>query len=89
MKARLLDDRADARKRRGALCGHGMPEHAHAARACAREPQQHADHRGLAGAVGPKEAKGAAARDLQIDTVDRGTLTEALGQAGGLDRRPS
>ncbi len=87
VKARLLDDRADALQRLRALGGHGMAEQAHAAGARLGEAEQHADHRRLAGAVRAEEAERRAARHLQVDAVERRALAEALGQAAGLDRR--
>ncbi len=63
-----------------------MTEQRHAAGGRVGKPEQHADHRRLAGAVGSEESEGAGARNLEIDRVDRGALAEALGQTRGLDR---
>jgi len=62
-----------------------MAEQVHLAGARVREPQQRADHRRLARAVGAEEAEGAAAGDLQIYAIQRQALAKALGQATRLD----
>ena len=81
MKARLFDDRADARERRGAAAGQLAPEQAHAARGRLGQPEQQPDQRGLAGAVGAEEAEGDAARHLEVDAVERGPGAESLAKS--------
>ena len=74
--------------RASATCARPAP----AARAATRprrrlgQPEQHPDQRGLAGAVRTEVAERGAARDAQLDVVDRGPVAEALGETGGLDR---
>jgi hypothetical protein len=85
MEARLLDDRADARQRRLALGWKRPSQEAHLPRRRPRQPEQKADQRRLAGAVGPEEAEGAAGRHVQVDAVDGAALAEALAEAARLD----
>ena len=85
MKARLLDDRADTSQRRGTLCRQLTAEQAHAARARLGQPQQQPDQRGLARAVRPQETKSTAARDLEVDALERHPGPEPLTQTGRLD----
>ena len=87
VKARLLDDRADARERRGAVAGQVVAEQAHAARGRLGEAEQQPDQRRLAGAVGAEEAEGDAARHLEVDAVERRAIAEPLAQIGGVDRQ--
>ena len=85
MKARLLDDRADARERLAPLGRLRQPEQAHLARGRARQAEQRADERRLPGAVRAEEAEGNAAGDDEVDSVDGDALAEALRQALRLD----
>ena len=85
MEARLLDDRADARERRGAAARQVVAEQAHAARGRLGQAEQQPDQRGLAGAVGAEEAEGDAARHLEVDAVERRPRAEPLAEARGLD----
>jgi len=59
VEARLLDDHADARERRGPLGRHRPPEQPH--RAGIGEAEQHPDQGRVAGAVRAEMAKGGAA----------------------------
>ena len=47
--------------------------------------EQRPDHRGLAGAVGPEEAKRLALADFEVDVDDPAVLAVVLGQLLGLD----
>jgi hypothetical protein len=85
MEPRFLDDRADARKRRGALARHLATEHAHAAGGRLGEAEQQADQRRLACAVRAEETEGDTARDGEIDAVQRRTRAEPLAEPDGLD----
>ena len=49
---------------------------------------EHAQRRGLAGAVRPDEAEQLAAADLEAQILDRGQLAEAAGEPLGADHRP-
>ena len=49
----------------------GAAEHGHRARVCARQPQQHVDHSGLARAVGPEQRYDLTGGDREVDAVDR------------------
>ena len=51
------------------------------------QPADHADGRGLAGAVRAEEADDLAAVDREVDMVDHGPAAEALGQALDVDDR--
>src|SRR5262249_15916138 len=79
------DDRADAGERRCALAGQLVAEQLHGAGGRPREPEQQAHQRGLAGTVASEEPERAAARDLQVDRLQRGPRAEALAEAGGLE----
>jgi hypothetical protein len=85
VRARLLDDRADAGERLRTPCRHVEAEQSHRAGGGACEPEQHADERGLAGAVRPEVAERRAGGDAQVDVVDRDTVAEALREPFGLD----
>ena len=87
MEARLLDDRADARERRGALAGEVVTEDPHVAGGRLGEPEEQADQGRLAGAVGSEEAEGGAPRDFEVDSGERRAIAEALAQIGGVDRQ--
>ena len=80
VEAGLLDDRADARERLGAPRGHGKAEHVHRSARGRGEPEQHADQRRLAGSVRTEIAECAAARDAQVDGIDRDPVAESLCQ---------
>ena len=64
-----------------------VAEHARAAGVGAQQRGEHADRRRLAGAVGAEHAVDRAARDGEVDAVDRARLAERLDEAGGLDGR--
>ena len=85
MEARLLDDRADAGERGGAVAADVVAEHAHRAGGRLGEAEQEADQGRLAGAVGAEEAEGGAARHLEVDAVEGRPLAEALAEPAGLD----
>jgi len=90
VKARLVDDRADPRERPLAFVRDAEAKHGHGPRRQPREPEQQSNDGCLAGAVGAQKAEGDSARDLEVHTLERLTLAEALRQAGGLDgRRPA
>ena len=65
--------------------GRSWPSSAHAAGGRLGEAEQQPDQRGLAGAVGAKEAEGTAARDLEVDAVERRSRPEPLAKTPGLD----
>ena len=54
----------------------------------AQQPEQDADRRRLARAVGPEEAVDLALRDLEVEPVERAERAERLDEAGDLDRGP-
>ncbi len=62
-----------------------VAEERHGAGIRVGQAQQHADQRGLAGAVGAEIAERTAAGHQQFDVVDGDVLAEALGQPVGLD----
>jgi hypothetical protein len=84
MEARLLDDRADTRQRRGAVTADVVAEHPHRAGGRLGEAEQQPDERGLAGTVGAQEAEGDATRHGEVDAVERRAHAEPLAEAGGL-----
>jgi hypothetical protein len=86
VKARLLDDRADAGEGGRAALPEVVAEQAHRAARRPGEAEEQADERRLAGAVRPQESERASARHLQVDGLERGAVAEALAQAMGLDR---
>src|SRR6185437_1972707 len=86
VKARLLDDRADAPERLDPPGRDRPPQQVHRPRASRRETEERADERRLPGSVRAEEAEGTAAGNEQVDAVDRGSLAETLGQALRLDR---
>src|SRR5699024_5492902 len=63
------------------------PEQACGAAGRGRQPEQHADGGGLAGAVGPEKSVHAAGGHAQIEVVDGELVAEAFGQAMGFDGR--
>jgi hypothetical protein len=78
-----LHQRADSGERFG---GAGrLAEQGRAARSGPHQPQQHAQRRRLAGAVGPEEADHLAPLDGQVQPVDGDVVAVALREAGGLD----
>ena len=79
----MAPTRANARSR---CFGHGVSEQGHRAGVGVRQPEQHPDERGLAGAVGAQVAERASSGDQQLDAVDGDVLPETLGQPMGLDR---
>jgi hypothetical protein len=60
-------------------------EHAAIALVGVDDPQQHAQRRGLARAVGPEHAVDRALRHRQVDAVHRGEPVEPFHQPAGLD----
>jgi hypothetical protein len=86
VKARLLDDRADASERRGTVTRQVAPEQPHATAGRLGQAEQQPDERGLAGAVGAQKAEGAAARHRQVDAVKRHPRAEPLTEADRLNR---
>ena len=86
VEARLLDDRADAGERGGALARQVVAEQAHAAAVGCGEAEQQADERRLAGAVGARGSRTRMPRGTARSMhVQRGAVAEALAQAVGLD----
>ena len=85
VEAGLLDDRADAGERLGAAAGELAPEQAHRAGGRPGEPEQQADQRRLARAVGAEEAERDAARHLEVDAVERRAGAEPLAEPARLD----
>ena len=89
MEPGLVDDRADARERDVAVCGHRLAQQLHGARVGVREAEEHPNQRGLARAVGAEVPDGATARHQEVDAVHRGSTAENFGQAVGLDGQRS
>ena len=87
VEARLLDDRADAGERGGALLGHRPPEQPHLPGRRPREAEQHADERRLARAVRPEEPERARLGHAQVDARDREPVAEALDEVVRLDHK--
>ena len=85
MKARLLDDRPDASQRLDTLCGQLAAEQPHPARGRLGQPEQEPDQCGLARAVGAEKAEGRAARDFEVDTLERRPGPEPLAKTVGVD----
>ena len=84
----LVDDRPDPGLRPLPLGRDRDPEQRHRAAVGPGQAEQGADQRGLARAVRPEVAERDAARDQQLDAVDRDVGPEPLGQAVGLHRPP-
>jgi hypothetical protein len=82
VKARLLDDRADAREGRRSLLWDREPEYVHRSAARWGEAEQHSYERGLSGAVGAEVAKRGAGRNVQIHGLDDGAVAKALREVG-------
>jgi hypothetical protein len=70
-----------------AVDGHVVAEDAHASRRRQDEAEDHADGRGLAGAVAAEDPGDRPRFDLKADPVDGGDGLVALGQRFDLDRR--
>ena len=85
-KAGLVDDRPDPGQGRGPLGRDGGAERRHRAGIGHSEAEQGADQGGLARAVRAEVAEGGAARDEQLDVVDRDGGPEPFAEAVGLDR---
>ena len=85
VKAWLVDDRADARERFRAARGHRDAPQGHRPAVRTREAEQHPDERRLPRAVWPEIAEGDAARNLQVDIANHGSVAEALRQPMRLD----
>ena len=86
VEARLLDDRADASERRGTLGGQVAAEQ----RACgpavgSASPSSSRISVVLPAPLAPEEAEGGAARDLEVDALERISRPEPLAKTLGLD----
>ena len=86
VEAGLVDDRPDPGQGRGPLGRDGGAEQRHRAGIGPGEAEQGADQGGLARAVRAEVAEGGAARDEQLDVVDRDGGPEPFAEAVGLDR---
>jgi hypothetical protein len=82
VEAGLLDDRADAGERGGAVV---VAEQLDRPARRMREPEQQPDQRRLARAVGAEEAERLAARNREVDLLEGDAVAEALPEAGGVD----
>ena len=76
----LLRHVAEARAQALRVPRHLVAEHLDGAGARLEQAAQHADRRRLAGAVGAEEAVDPRPRDVEVDAVDRGDVTEATRQ---------
>ncbi len=85
VEARRLDEARDALERAHAVDHRVAPEEPRAAAARADQPEQHAQRRRLARAVGPEVAVDVARLDGQVDVVDRRDLAVGLDEAARLD----
>ena len=83
----VLGHVADERLGVGGLDRHRQPGHGDAAAVAFEQAADHRDARGLAGAVGPEEAVGLAAIDVEADAVDCGDVLEALVQVRADEQR--
>ena len=88
VEARLVDDRADPGQCVAALGRDRDAEQRHRATVGLGQPEQGADQRRLAGSVRPEVAERAAARDEQLDVVDR-DVRRRTASSGRASRRPS
>jgi hypothetical protein len=79
---------ADALAQALGLGGDVDPGHPGASLRGRREPAQHADQGGLAGAVGPEQAEDLAPPDGQRDLIDGKEAAETARQAVAFDGRP-
>ena len=85
VEPRLLDDRPDAGEGGCPAAGQVVAEQPDVPGGRPCEAEQHADERRLARAVRPEEPERVTARDLEVDRLERGPLTEALAEPVGLD----
>ncbi len=84
VEPRFVDNGADSRQCQIAMLGDRVSEQRHGAGIGVRQPQQHSDEGGLAGAVGTEVAERASSRDEELDIVHGHVLAEPLGQPMGL-----
>jgi hypothetical protein len=84
VEPRFVDNGADSRQCQIAMLGDRVSEKRHGAGVSVRQPQQHSNQGGLAGAVGTEVAERASSRDEKLDIVHRHVLAELLGQPVGL-----
>src|SRR4051794_27913439 len=84
-----LDERPDLREDVLQSLRHRLADHVDLAAGGVDEAQQHADHRGLAGAVRAEQAEARPLRHDQIDSVDRGHPPVPLGQPARSDHLSS
>jgi hypothetical protein len=87
VEARFLDYGADSGQCLGMLTGHVAAHHPHGSGAGAGEAEQGAYQGGLAGPVGAEKSECDPGRDAEVDAVDGGARSEALGEPVGLDQK--
>src|ERR1035437_7398147 len=80
MKSRTFDQRPHQRQDIPRVLGHCLAEKPVSARRRPDQPEEHADRRGLAGAVRAEEPVDAPTWHQQVDGVDRNLLMEPFGQ---------
>ena len=85
VEPRLVDDGPNSCQGHIAMPWNGVSEQRHRAGIGVGQTQQHADERGLAGAVRSEVAEGTSTGHEELDTVDRDVLPEALCQPMGLN----
>ena len=78
VRRRALDEEADPREPALVAIPHSLAEHAHLARSRSDEAEQHADRRGLAGAVPAEKPVDLAAPHVEAERVDGGDVAVAL-----------
>ena len=83
VEGRHLDEAADVAQRLDLVARHLVVEHLGVAAGRVDEPDDHADGRRLAGAVGAEKAEHVAAAHGEVEVVDGQRVAEALGQAVG------
>jgi hypothetical protein len=85
VEARRLHEAGDAVERTRALDQRVAPEQSSGARGWPDQPEQHAQRRGLAGAVRPEVAVDVARADGEVDAVDREHVAVGLDEPARLD----
>src|SRR5262249_48079959 len=83
----LLERHAEARAHAARLARHVEAEHAGAPTARAGHPVDHAQRRGLAGAVRAEQPEADAGRHVEVDAVDGHAVAVALAERPALDDR--
>jgi hypothetical protein len=83
----VLSGETDALAQARGVVHHVEAGHADRARVGLEQRRQHADRRGLAGAVGPQQPEHGAVCGLEVDPVERAHVAEGLHEPGDADRR--